>query len=367
MNGIDRVEPKLKPVIKTIPHSRPFMGRGEIDAVSAVIASGHPAQGPVVEKLEGEWLRWTSMRSAAGVGSGLGALRLALLALGIGKGDEVILPAYSCVALLNAVLALDARPVLADVLADDWTLSPEDAERRKSGKTKAVIAVHLFGIPSDISGLAAPGFPVVEDCAHGIGGRCGDKPFGGAGTVSMSSFYATKMIAAGEGGIVAAHDPSLIERVKRARNYGDRLPEGRHLNDKMTDIEAAIACEQLNRLPEMLALRAGRAMKYDERLASLRDRGLMVLPEHRPGRIWYRYAVRLTGHGAPEVCRWMQRQGVMVEQPVWDLRGCEFWSRDLDATALAFDRVISLPLYPDLGEREQEMVCETLARCLENL
>jgi len=307
------------------------------------------------------------MSDAAGVSSGLAALRLALLALHVGPGDEVIMPAYSCVALLNAALALDATPVLADIKEDDWTLSPSDVEQRITQKTKAIIAVHLFGMPASISGLLSLGLPVVEDCAHGIGGSCDGQPFGGVGTVNISSFYTTKMIAAGEGGIVAARDKELIQRIRNARDYGDQLPDRHHMNDKMTDIEAALARAQVNRLPEMLSLRADRAEVYDERLAPLAEQGLIVLPQRPPGRIWYRYAVRLTRHDAEPVCDWMAANRVRVEQPVWDLRESEFWSPGLSVSAQAFDRVVSLPLYPDLDAADQEIVCETLNQCLAGL
>ena len=353
--------------INDIQHSRPFVGPMEAEAVSAVIASGHLVQGQMIRRLEQYWCQLTSMDSAAGVGSGVGALRLALLALGIEQGDEVIVPAYSCVALINSVLALGATPVLADVLMDNWTLSPDDAQRCITNKTKAIIAVHLFGASAAMPVLIDLGLPVVEDCAHGIGGRCGARPFGGAGTVSISSFYATKMIAAGEGGIVAAHDSAIIDRVLTARDHGDQLPNRHHLNDKMTDIEAALAYEQLKRLSEMLSLRAERAERYNSWLAALIRPGLIVLPECSADRIWYRYVIRLVHHSAPQICEWMAEHGVRVEQPVWDLRAASLWADDLNVTAQAFDRVISLPLYPDLDELDQERVVTTFVHCIETL
>ncbi len=351
----------------TIQHSRPFIGASELTAVTEVIASRQLAQGPMAGKLEHQWCRLTTMASAACVGSGVGALRLSLLALGIGKEDEVVLPAYSCVALLNAVMALGATPILADVLIGNWTLSPNDAQRRISPKTKAIIAVHLFGVPAPMSELIELGLPIVEDCAHGIGGQCGEQPFGGAGTVSISSFFVTKMIASGEGGIVAAHDAAIIDRVRSARDYGDQLPNGHHLNDKMTDIEAALAYEQLKRLPEILSLRAERAERYNSWLAPLVENGLIVLPDCSLGRIWYRYTVQLTRHSAPRVCEWMAEHGVRVEQPVWDLRAAPQWAGDLPVTAQAFEQIISLPLYPDLDDLDQERVVSTLVHCLEIL
>lgn len=347
-----------------IPHSRPWVGEAEASAAAAVVASRQLSLGPKVLELEQRWCEATGTVASAAVSSGVAALRLALLTLGIGPGDEVIVPAYSCVALLNAVLALGATPVLADIIPDYWTLSPQDARRHLTRRTKAIIAVHLFGFPAAIDELAALGLPVVEDCAHGIGGVQRGVPFGGAGTLSMASFYATKMLAAGEGGIVAGHDSTLIDRVRQARNYGDRPPDGRHLNDKMTDIQAALALVQLDRLSEIVTRRAERSQLYNQRLQPLANQGLLILPPETPGRLWYRYAVRLARHLAADLAAKMAEFGVRAEQPVWDLRGSTAWSETLTGTALAFDRVLSLPLYPDLTEFEQCLVSSALEVCL---
>lgn len=349
-----------------VPHSRPWVGETEASAVASIVASRQLAQGPKVLNLEQRWCDATRTNAAAAVGSGVAALRLALLALEVGPEDEVIVPAYSCVALLNAVLALGATPVLADIIPDYWTLAPDEVHRCLTRRTKAIVAVHLFGCPVAIAGLAGFGLPIVENCAHGIGGFSGDSPFGGAGTLSMASFYATKMLAAGEGGIVAGHNPALIDRVRRARDYGDQPPDGRHLNDKMTDIEASLALVQLSRLSDILARREDRARRYHSSLEPLYRAKLVELPIDVPGRIWYRYAVRLTRHKATSVVEKMVAEGVRAEQPVWDLRRTKVWNDSFVSSSLAFDHVISLPLYPDLTELEQNMVCAALRRCLED-
>jgi len=347
-----------------VPHSKPSLGLAESEAVKSVLASGHLTQGPVVHQFEASWCRHTMTAFAACTGSGLGALRLSLVALEVGAGDEVIVPAYSCVALLNAVLAVGATPVLADVTRDHWTIDAADVQRRMTRRTKAIVAVHLFGMPAELSSL---GLPVIEDCAHGIGGRCGGKPFGASGTLSLASFYGTKLLAGGEGGIVAGQDRLLIERVRRARDYGDQEANALHLNDKMTEIEAALVGAQLSRLPELLSRRAERAARYQATLSALADGGIVALPLDVPGRIWYRYPVRLLDHDALAVCQWMAAHGVRAEQPVWDLRTSRFWSQEFPVTAEAFDRLVSLPLYPDLIDAQQERVVETFKQCLAHL
>lgn len=347
-----------------VAHSRPWVGEREAAEIAAVVRSGQLAQGPKVLELERRWSDTTGNRAAVALSSGLAALRLGLLALGVTSGDEVLVPAYTCVALFNAVLALGATPVLADVLPEVWTLSADDVARRMTPRSRAIIAVHQFGFPADLEHLGAFGLPVLEDCAHGIGGQSSGGPFGAGAAASMTSFYATKMLAAGEGGILASRDPALVGRAREARDYGDRPPDGRHLNDKMTDLEAALALVQLDKLPEMLERRAERAQHYLELLQPLAEEDLLVLPPSIEGRIWYRFEVRLRNHDAAGISREMWSRGVHAEQPVWDLRGTRVWSDEFVVSSLAFDRVLSLPLYPGLSELEQRLVCSTLEVCL---
>jgi perosamine synthetase len=347
-----------------VPHSRPWVGEQEAQAAATAVRSRTLAQGPRNAELETHWCELTGNAEAAAVASGVGGLRLALHALGVGAGDEVLMPAYSCVALLNAALVLGATPVLVDAIGGEWTLDPDDAASRAGPRTKAVIAVNLFGMPARIGDLRSLGVPIVEDCAHGIGGRTDAGPFGAGGDLGVASFYATKMHGAGEGGIVAARDPELIERVRAARDYGDRPPNAQHLNDKMSDVEAAIAVVQLRRMDEALRLRAERAARYDAALAVLADDGLVELPARDSGRTWYRYAVWLPQHESGAVCEWMSARGIRVEQPVWDLSACEYWADGLPATRDAFDHVVSLPLYPDLSDAEQDAVTERFDECL---
>lgn len=348
-----------------LPHSRPEWRRDDFEEVESVLRSSILVLGVKGNSLQRAWSRRVEKKDSVCVGSGLGALRLSLLALDVGKRDEVIVPAYSCVALPNAVLALGARPVLADVEKDRWVLTPSTVRPRMTRRTKAIVAVHLFGEPAPIPELRALGYPVIEDCAHGIGGRWKGCRFGSMGDLSFSSFYATKMIGAGEGGIVAGDDPTLLEKIRRARDYGDQFPDGRHLNDKMTEMEAALALSQLGRLSNTLKRRSDVAVGYRRRLSSWARRGFLVLPSPTPGRVWYRFALRLVRHRAVDVVARMAAHGVRAEQPVWDYRGWPGFPPNCPVTESAFDRVLSLPLYPNLTMAEQEYVCASLEKALE--
>jgi perosamine synthetase len=231
-------------------------------------------------------------------------------------------------------------------------------------RTKAIIAVHLFGHPADIKKLAEFAVPVIEDCAHGIGGITDGVPFGSGTQVSVSSFYATKMLCAGEGGIVASQDQNLIALIMRSRDYSDQRASAFRLNDKLTDIQAALAISQLQKLSEILNRRQAVAQRYHTLLAGLVKKGLIVLPLDTPGRIWYRYAIRLKKDLAGNISQRMRVFRVSAELPVHDWRQPASADMHLPATAEAFERLLSLPLYPDLSELEQCLVVSSLCSAL---
>lgn len=336
-----------------IPHNRLTYGPEEADAVADVVRSGMWASGPEVAKLEGELASTAGRRGAAAVGSGLGALRLALRALGIGSGDKVVIPAYSCVALANAVLACGAEPLSGDVLAGDWTLDPASVASLDLQGVRAIVAVHTFGVPANIASLREMGIPVIEDCAHG--------PIatgtGADADVAMTSFYATKLIGAGEGGAVLSDRPEVLDYVRQARDYGDQPADGTRLNDKMSDLHAALGRCALRRLGQSVEARAVLAARYLELLLPLADKGVMALPQDAGDRVWYRFAVELNDRDADGFIAALAARGVRAEQPVWDWRERQAPGSVSDR---AFERLVSLPLYPTLERSEQDTVVKAV-------
>lgn len=345
-----------------VTHSRPFLNEDEAIAAAAVIRSRMLSGGQYVRQLEAKWADIVGHTSSVGVGSGLGALRLAMHALGIGGGDEVLLPAYACVALTNAVLSLGAIPVYCDVVQGTWNIDPVDVRRRRSSRSRAIVAVHTFGMPADIDALHALGLPVIEDCAHAVG-LLGVAPDVRRRTVVVGSFYATKLVGAGEGGIVSTTDVSLADRIRRTRDYADQPPDAARLNDKLTDVIASIAIRQLDRLAEIIECRAVRAARYHEMLRDLEDAGHIQLPTTDPQRVWYRYVVELCSRDASEVVAAMHRRGVFGERPVWDLQSATPGTR-LPSTSRAFERLVSLPLYPDVSQIEQQLSVAAFTQAL---
>ncbi len=259
--------------------------RHEIDAaVRDVIDAGMFILGPNVSALEDDIAAYLSVGHAAAVGNGTDALVLALRALDIGAGDEVIVPAFTFFATAEAVLNTGATPVFADVLPDTYMLDAEDAERRITERTKAMIPVHLYGHPADMDALltlaAAHGLQVVEDNAQAMGAEWRGAKTGAMGTVGCPSFFPSKPLGCfGDGGMVVSADEDLIGRVKMLRTHGWRqkyVPELLGYNSRLDAIQAAVLRAKLPYLDEANAARRRCARLYDELLASVEGLRLPV-------------------------------------------------------------------------------------------
>ncbi|MBV9862382.1 MAG: DegT/DnrJ/EryC1/StrS family aminotransferase [Alphaproteobacteria bacterium] len=358
--------PEASPAL-WIPHSRLTAGEAEVAAVAAVLRSGQWAGGPVLAEAERELATLFGQRCAVGLGTGLAALRLSLQAIGVGPGDEVIVPAYSCVALANAVLALGARPAPTDVEPCAWNLDPSCAAARLTQRSRAIVAVNTFGRPAPIAGLRGLGLPIVEDASHGFALDGEGRPML-QGDVAVLSCYATKLIASGEGGAVLTADSALAGRLREARDYADKEADGDRLNDKMTDIAAALLCVQLGRLGGFLQRRQALAECYRQRLARVTARAGLVLPDADRGRTWYRFVVRTVGRPAVPLVEALRREGVGAASPVenWASTWCrrEGIAGEFPVAERAFAELLSLPLYPTLREDEVERICAVLEAAL---
>lgn len=341
-----------------VPHNRLTFGEAEARAAADAVASGQWAGGPRVQALEVALARRARRAHAVGVASGLSALRLGLKALGVERGDEVIVPAYACVALANAALALGASPIAAEVGAD-WNVDPRAVAAVRTSRTRAVIAVNTFGVAADVASLGRTGLSVIEDCAHGFGLAVADGVMGGRADLAVLSFHATKLIGAGEGGAVVTDRAEAAEVVRTWRDYGDEPPDGTRLNDKLSDVHAAIAGCQLERLEAMIAAREARAQRYEARLATVAQRtGAFRLPAGPAPRVWYRYAIELTERDAADVVDALRQRGIGAARPVTDWRPAG--GRACPTADRAYARLVSLPLYPTLRDDEQERVCDAL-------
>jgi dTDP-4-amino-4,6-dideoxygalactose transaminase len=271
-----------------LPIARPSTGPEELEAVRQVLESGWLTQGPFVSRFEKAFAERHGARHAFAVTSCTTALHLALVALGVGPGDEVIVPAFTWVASANVVVHCGATPVFVDIEADSFNIDPAAVAAALTPRTKAVMAVHLFGRVADMERLRAvlpPGLPIVEDAACAIGASSGGRPAGSLGELACFSLHPRKTVTSGEGGVVTTNDDCLAERVDTYRNHGASLSEEvRHrgprpyelpefkvfgYNYRMTDLQAAVAGVQLGKMERFIDERRLLADRYDERLQAL--------------------------------------------------------------------------------------------------
>lgn len=268
-----------------LPIAKPVMGEDEVAAVRQVLESGWLTQGPWVKRFEENFARRHGVKHAFAVTSCTTALHLALVALGIGPGDEVIVPAFTWVATANVVVHCGATPVFVDIDAGSYNLDPDAVARALSPRTKVVIAVHLFGLTADMDRLRAiipDHVAIVEDAACAAGADYRGKPAGSLGALGCFSLHPRKSITCGEGGVVTTDDDQLAARIDTYRNHGASTSEEvRHrgpkpyelpefkvfgFNYRLTDVQAAIATVQLEKLDRFIEERRVLAELYDARL-----------------------------------------------------------------------------------------------------
>lgn len=343
-----------------IPHSRPTLGSAESEAVLRVLDSGQLAQGPRVLDLETAVAQRLERRDGVACSSGTAALGLALAALGVGPGDDVVLSAFACSALADGVRFAGGRAVLADI-GDDLVLDPRAALRRITVRTRAVVVVHPFGYPADLEPFLAWGMPVIEDCAQALGAERADRPAGARGTAAVCSLYATKMIAAGEGGMLVADSAAILAVARQLRTGGEATPGS--FNHRLSDLHAAVALAQLGRLDEFVARRRRIADRYDDAFAGTT---LQTPPRDKGVRHCFaRYVVR-----APDAAAFiavLAAHGVEARHPVGDPLLLRSRRGSYPHSERAFSECVSLPLYPALGEGEIEQVIEAVLAAIAEL
>jgi dTDP-4-amino-4,6-dideoxygalactose transaminase len=310
----------------------PSLGEEEWMALREPIESGWLTQGPKVAQFEEAFAKRHHVKHAVAVTSATTGLHLALLALGIGPGDEVIVPAFTWVSTANVVLYCGATPVFADIDRVTFNIDPKDLARRISPRTKAVIPVHLFGLCADMDGIRAvlsPSIRIIEDAACAAGAAWRGRSAGSLGDVGVFSFHPRKSITTGEGGMVTTNDDTLAERVKVLRNHGASVSEEeRHrgprpyllpdfdvmgFNYRMTDLQGAIGLVQLTKLDRFIDERSQMAMRYREELADVTWLRLPLEPE--AGRhAWQAFVTYVDPHTAPksrtEIMEILQRRGI---------------------------------------------------------
>jgi dTDP-4-amino-4,6-dideoxygalactose transaminase len=344
-----------------IPHSRPTLGGAEIQAVAKVIRSGHIAEGEVVARFEKTFAEKMGVRHAVAVSSGTAALHLTLLAMGIGREDEVIIPSYVCTALLHAVQYVGARPVLAEIDPVTYNIAPDDVQKRITTRTKAVIVPHMFGLAANLDKLLNLDVPLIEDCAQAVGGTYHQKPLGTFGDAAIFSFYATKMMATGEGGMAASNSAEIIERIRDLKTYDEKEADKVRYNYKMTDVQAAIGEVQLGRLDDFIGQRKRIADNYFKSLKSLN----IKLPEENSGQAYYRFVVGLEAD-CNFLIQKLTEKGIGCARPVYLPIHRHLKMDGYPVTDKVWETALSFPIYPSLHAQEVEQIITNFINILKS-
>jgi perosamine synthetase len=343
----------------------PDVGAEEAAAVAEVLESGQLTMGPKVPEFEGLLAEACGVAHAVAVSSGTAALHLAVAALGLQPGDEVLVPAYTFPATANVVAQVGARPVLVDV--DPATMNLDSAKARDAvtPRTRAVIAVHLFGRPLDWETLrdALPErVELLEDAAGALGARSRGRPCGGLGTLGCLSFHPRKIVATGEGGAVTTNDAGLADSIRRMRHHGIE-PSGDFeiatpgLNYRLPDILCAVGIPQLRRLEELLRARERLAAAYAERLAGVVD---LPLADEGDRHGWQAYVVQLDRRD--EALSALRDAGIEAQIGTYALHRLQAYADQgpFPGADRAYERALALPFHTRLEDGELDRVAAVL-------
>lgn len=343
-----------------ITHSKVALEEDDLNGVLRVLRSGQLAQGDVVSSLEDKTASLVGVNHAVAVSSGSAALHLSLLSLGVGKGSEVIVPSYVCTALLNAINYVGATPTLVDIDPHTYNVTSEAIRKAITDKTAAIIVPHMFGLPADIDAIVTLGIPVIEDCAHSVGATVNGKKAGSFGWLSILSFYATKVLGAGEGGMVLSNDDRLIEAIRDLRGYDERHTYRVRYNYKLTDIQAALILSQLEKLPAFIGKRKEIASIYSRGLDGVRA-GLPVVPKGRE-HIYYRYAILVEDSAL--LMAEMEKRGIECRRPVFKPLHRYLSLSGYPKTDSVWERAVSIPIYPSLTAEEAHRIVDAIKAIL---
>ncbi len=355
-----------------IPVYTPWLGDREAEYVLEAVQSGWISSlGKYVVQFEEEFSRFCGAKCGVATSNGTTALHLAMHALGIGPGDEVIVPALSFVASANTVAYTGAKPVFADVDMETWALLPEEVERLLSPRTKAVMPVHLYGHPAPMGEIRAIAEAhhlwIVEDAAEAHGACAGDRRTGNLGHVAAFSFFANKIITTGEGGLLTTNDEALAARLRMLRDHA-MPPEKRYwheeigFNYRMTNLQAAVGVAQMARIDEFIARKRRIAELYAEGLAGLPG---ITLPVEKPGytNVFWMYSVLID---APfpltrdEVIPALRQRGIDSRPFFHPLDTLPpYLSETPRPQALALSRTgLNLPSSPRLSDEQVDRICQ---------
>jgi perosamine synthetase len=358
-----------------IPLSAPDITDAEIEAVVAVLRTSRLSLGPVAEQFEQQVAAYVSVPHAVAVSSGTAGLHLCIRGLGIGEGDEVIVPSFTFIAAANAIRYEGATPVFVDIEPATLNMDPQRIEDAITPRTKAILAVHTFGIPADMSSILEIArrhdLLVIEDACEALGAESLDRKVGSIGTAGVFAFYPNKQITTGEGGMVVTQDDKVAARIRALRNQGRYRSDDwfQHselgFNYRISEINCALGLAQMRRIEEILKKREAVAAAYHQRLSGCA--GLTLPPLAVPGRriSWFVYVVRTLAGDRDATMRGLRDAGIECGRyfaPIHLQPSYAAWrnSANLTVTEAEAKRTIALPFFNNLPTADINEVCATL-------
>lgn len=348
-----------------IPHNKPSLGIEEATVIKSVIQSGWIAQGKQVKNFEDEFSNFLSQEfspsCAVAVSNGTSALYLALASFDIGFGDEVILPTYTCSAVLNAVFMTGAKPVLVDIDSRNLNISFSETVKKINKKTKAIIITHTFGYPVDLDNFLNLGIPVIEDCAQALGSKLCNRYVGTFGDISTFSFYASKVLTTGNGGMVFSKNKKLLAKIKDFREFDCRKNFKPRFNFQMSDIQAAMGRVQLKRLPSFLEKRKTIANKYYNVLSLEKVFPPRDIIGGDPN--FFRFLIQTSKPS--KIIKYLEKKGIKTIVPIENYELLHNYLK-LNKNFFLVSEIISrttlsLPIYPALSDQEVRYITKALS------
>lgn len=376
---MSRAEVVADTTVEAIPLARPVLGAAEEERVLEVLRSGRLSLGPMLGEFERAFAPRVGTAHASAVSSGTAGLHLALRAVGVSDGDEVVTTPFSFVASANVAIFERARPVFADIDPVTLNLDPDAAAAAVTERTTALLPVHVFGYPADVPALERLSLPIVEDACEALGAAHADgTPVGGSGHPAVFAFYANKQLTTGEGGIVTTSDPALKERVDSERNQGrapnlDWLDHDRlGFNYRLSDIACALGLAQLEHLDQMLADRARVGERYGQALAGIEGVTPPCPDTGGNRRGWFVYVVQLPRGVDRDACvRALGELGIPSKPYFPAIHLMSFYRDKFGHREGEFPvcedvaaRSIALPFFPQMSDGQVERVADGLRRVL---
>lgn len=336
-----------------IPHSKPFLDNKELEKIIEIYKSGNIAVGKEIEEFERKVAEYIGKKYAVATSSGTTALHLLLHGMGIKKGDEVILPASVCPGVMHAIEYTGATPVICDINENDFNISVEYAKKLITDNTKAIIAPHMFGLPSDIDELRELNIPIIEDCAQSIGAKYNGDKVGSFGYASIFSFYATKMFTSIDGGMILTDDDKLANELKDLKYYGGKRDYKLRFNYKMQNINAAVGLVQFEKLESFLVERNRLTNKYFDIFTKIKWIKILNQSTEKKVSSNYRFIIKINEEKKEYFEDLCKKYEIVLGDTIFEdlsLFAPQYFREPLHNTQNLINFTYSFPLYPNIDE-----------------